>query len=210
MVPSCMFSLQVERLSKNYNQHRVLSELNVSHTQGILGISGANGSGKSTLLKCLAFLLRPKSGSISWSKEGHTFQKEEVKPLMGYAAPYINLYEELTLVENLQFLRTVSGLPKDLDAVTKLLHYVEIGELGDQLFKNLSTGQQQRAKLAASLVRTPEILLLDEPGSNLDSKGHALVEQIVEDQKNSGTFVVIASNDPKEIAICDQVIELQD
>ncbi len=210
MVPSCMFSLQVERLSKSYNQHRVFSDLNVSHSEGILGISGANGSGKSTLLKCLAFLLRPKSGSIIWSKEGVAFQKEEVKPLMGYAAPYINLYEELTLVENLQFLRTVSGLLEDADAVTKLLHYVDIGKLGDQLFKNLSTGQQQRAKLAASLVRTPEILLLDEPGSNLDSKGHSLVEKIVEDQKNSGTFVVIASNDAKEIAICDQVIELHD
>lgn len=205
-----MFSLQVERLSKSYNQHRVFSDLNVSHSEGILGISGANGSGKSTLLKCLAFLLRPKSGVISWSKDGEVLTKEAIKPLMGYSAPYINLYDELTLLENLEFLRTVSGLPSEPDTIQSLLNYVEIGHLGEKLFKNLSTGQQQRVKLAASLVRSPEILLLDEPGSNLDDKGHSLVQKITEDQKQAGTFVVIASNDPKEIAICDQVIELHD
>ncbi|RNC84813.1 MAG: ABC transporter ATP-binding protein [Balneola sp.] len=205
-----MFRLQVEQLSKNYNRHKVFDNLSFSHSKGVLGISGANGSGKSTLLKCLAFLLRPKTGTILWSKDEVNYSKENSKTLMGYSAPYINLYDELTLIENLRFLKTVSGLSNDVAPILSLLEYVEIDKLGDHLFKNLSTGQQQRAKLAASLVRNPEILFLDEPGSNLDTKGHALVENIVKDQNEAGTFVVIASNDPEEIKLCDQVIQLHD
>ena len=78
----------------------------------------------------------------------------------------------------------------------------------DRLFKSLSTGQQQRVKLAAALVRNPEILFLDEPGSNLDAKGHHLVQQIVEEQANADKLVIIASNDPSELELCDNIIEL--
>lgn len=203
-----MLSLEVEHLSKSYNRRTVLSELSFIHSEGILGISGANGSGKSTLMKCLAFLARGNKGSITWKDGNSILDKETVRSLTGYAAPYINLYDELTITENLEFITEVSGLDPNPDRIRDLISFVQMDGFQDQLFKQLSTGQQQRVKIATALIRDPEILFLDEPGSNLDEKGHELVSKVVAEYKAKDKMVILASNDPKEIALCDNVINL--
>lgn len=203
-----MISVQVNNLTKKYNQHTIFSELNFEHEKGVLGISGENGSGKSTLMKCLVYLLRPNAGSISWENGQKLMDQKQVKAKVGYLAPYINLYSELSVLENLRFLIEAGGIKADEDQLSGLLGKMEIIHLKDQLFGKLSTGQQQRAKLAAALVRDPQILLLDEPGSNLDKKGHELVTRIVREASEAEKLVFIASNDPAEIALCDEVVEL--
>lgn len=203
-----MISVQVNNLTKKYNQHTIFSELNFEHEKGVLGISGENGSGKSTLMKCLVYLLRPNAGSISWKNGPKLMGQKQVKAQVGYLAPYINLYSELSVLENLRFLIEAGGIKADEDQLSGLLGKMEIIHLKDQLFGKLSTGQQQRAKLAAALVRDPQILLLDEPGSNLDKKGHELVTRIVREASEAEKLVFIASNDPAEIALCDEVVEL--
>ncbi|MCP9290646.1 MULTISPECIES: heme ABC exporter ATP-binding protein CcmA [Gracilimonas] len=205
-----MISLQVQNLSKKYNRHTIFSDLSFEHTGGILGISGANGSGKSTLMKCLAYLLRPNSGTIIWKQDEESMNQKQVKAKLGYAAPYINLYAELSVEENLRFLVEAGGKSAHEDRLSALLEKVQIPHLSDQLFGSLSTGQQQRVKLAAALVRKPEILMLDEPGSNLDEKGHALVSEIVKEAAEAGTLVFLASNDPNEIALCDTVLNVSE
>ncbi|GAB5409896.1 MAG: heme ABC exporter ATP-binding protein CcmA [Balneolaceae bacterium] len=203
-----MLSLEVQQLTKTYNRRTVFSDLSFTHSKGILGISGANGSGKSTLLKCLGQLLRPKKGTILWNKDSKSLSKDEIKPLISYTAPYINLYSELTAFENLEFIQEVCGEEKDKPTLFEIFEFVQMNGYEDQLFKQLSTGQQQRIKLASALVRNSEILFLDEPGSNLDEKGHELVAKIVDQQKEKGVLVVLASNDPKEIELCDHVVNL--
>jgi len=203
-----MIGLTVSSLTKKYNRKIVFQNLSFSYSAGVLGISGSNGSGKSTLLKCLAGLARPNSGSVEWKKRGKTVEKDEFKNLIGYAAPYINLYDELTVFENLEFLAEVSLQKKDVSSLNELLEYTDAFGYRDKLYKSLSTGQQQRVKLASSLIRNPEILFLDEPGSNLDKNGHELVKKIVADQKSKRTFVILASNDEREIALCDEIIAL--
>tara|TARA_R110000868_G_scaffold259361_1_gene517129 strand:+ start:32596 stop:33216 length:621 start_codon:yes stop_codon:yes gene_type:complete len=203
-----MIYLEVHQLTKTYNRRTVFADLSFTHSEGVLGISGANGSGKSTLLKCLAFLLRPKIGSITWKRNMEILLKEDVKPLISYAAPYINLYSELTAFENLEFIQEVSGVEKNSDLTHEILNFVQMEGYADQLFKQLSTGQQQRIKLGSALVRDSKILFLDEPGSNLDKKGHELVSRIVHQQKEKGNTVILASNDAKEIILCDNVVKL--
>ncbi len=204
-----MIGLTVSSLTKKYNRKIVFEELSFSHSKGVLGISGKNGSGKTTLMKCLAGLARPNSGSVIWEKDQRKLPKEKFKTLTGYAAPYINLYDELTVFENLEFLAEVSRQQKkDVSLLNELLKYTDAFEYRDKLYKSLSTGQQQRAKLAASLIRDPQILFLDEPGSNLDKNGHELVKKIVTNQKKKGTLVILASNDEREIALCDEVVVL--
>ena len=203
-----MISLQAKHLAKKFNANTIFSDLSLSHSEGILGISGANGSGKSTLLKCLAYLLRPNSGDIIWKKDEQIMNQKEVKAHIGYAAPYISLYAELSVFENLKFLIEAGGQSALESDLLELLEKVQIPHLKDQLFGSLSTGQQQRAKLAASLVRNPEILMLDEPGSNLDEKGHHLVSQIVQEAADSGVLVFLASNDPAEIGLCSEVLKI--
>ena len=205
-----MISLQVHNFTKKFNRHTIFSDLSFEHTGGILGISGANGSGKSTLMKCMAYLLRPNSGTIIWKQDEEVMNQKLVKAHLGYAAPYINLYAELSVEENLRFLVEAGGKSAQEDRLSVLLEKVQIPHLSDQLFGSLSTGQQQRVKLAAALVREPEILMLDEPGSNLDEKGHALVSEIVKEAAETGTLVFLASNDPNEIAMCDTVLNVSD
>ena len=203
-----MISLQVEKITKKFNRHTIFSDLSFEHTGGILGISGENGSGKSTLMKCLAYLLRPNSGSIMWKQDEEAMNQKQVKSHIGYAAPYINLYQELSVLENLRFLIEAGGQKADEVQLIELLQEVQISHLKDQLWGSLSTGQQQRAKLASALVRNPQILMLDEPGSNLDAKGHALVSAIVKQAADSGKLIFLASNDPAEIALCDNVLSV--
>jgi ABC-type multidrug transport system ATPase subunit len=203
-----MISLEVENLSKKYTGKTVLKALSFSHSQGILGISGANGSGKSTLLKCLAKLLKPTDGAIRWVDQGEELDQSEVIKQLGYAAPYLNLYDELTVFENIEFLANLSNPSQTHDSIQELLSRTHILELQNKLFKTLSTGQRQRVKLAASLVKEPSILLLDEPGSNLDKDGHQLVADLVQSEVQKDTLVIIASNDANEMALCNQVISL--
>lgn len=186
----------------------VLNDVQFGHHSGILGISGANGSGKSTLMKCLAGLLRPNSGSINWKLNGNLLSPTELKDHIGYSAPYISLYEELTVLENLEFLSEVSQQHLNETDIQQLLDKTETDSLKDKLYKSLSTGQQQRVKLASSLIRDPDVLFWDEPGSNLDSDGHQLVSRILSEQKEKGALIFLASNDPDEIALCDDVLAL--
>lgn len=205
-----MISLKAKNLRKKFNTKTVFEGLSFEHHTGVLGISGSNGSGKSTLLKCLAYLLRPHSGSVVWKNDEHLMNQKEVKSHIGYAAPYINLYAELSVAENLIFLMEAGGAQAKTEEIHTLLERAQIPHLRDQLFGSLSTGQQQRAKLAAALVRNPKILMLDEPGSNLDEKGHELVSSIVHSEAEKGTLIFLASNDPNEIDLCDEVIDMVD
>jgi ABC-type multidrug transport system ATPase subunit len=205
-----MISVSVSNLTKKYNRKLVLEGIKFNHSSGVLGISGSNGSGKSTLMKCLAGLLRPNSGSISWSKDNQKLSQSDLKPYIGFVAPYISLYEDLTVLENLTFLSEVSLNKQNDEFYRDLLSQTEIESLSDKLYKSLSTGQQQRVKLASSLIKEPSVLFWDEPGSNLDSKGHELVKRIVNIQKEKGTLIIIASNDPDEIALCNKKIVLTD
>lgn len=203
-----MISLSVQALSKSYNRKPIFTELSFEHNDGILGVAGANGSGKSTLLRCLAYLTRAQKGSFKWIDKEVELPKEEIKKTIGYAAPYINLYDELTVYENLEFLLQAAGLPTQITHINSQIDQVQMKDHRKKLFKSLSTGQRQRVKIAAALIRKPDIIFLDEPGSNLDKAGHDLIKRIVNMQKAKNKLVIIASNDPKEIKLCDQVIEL--
>lgn len=202
-----MISLRTKQLSKSYNGQLVLNDISFEHSHGILGISGPNGSGKSTLLKCLVGLESISGGDIEWTNEEKEVSGSELKRILGFAAPYISLYNELTILENLAFLqKSRSEISPDFRTI---LEITGLSKIKDQLFGNLSTGQQQRAKLAAALFHKPDILLLDEPGANLDEKGRTLIEDIVERSKQKNRLVIIASNNPTELDLCDRVFSVE-
>jgi len=204
---SKMIQLQADSLTKRYGKKSVLNGISFSYEGTILGIAGANGSGKTTLLKCLTGLLKPSSGSVTWQIQGKIINQADLKSHLGYAAPYIQLYEELTVSENLQFLSDLGNHagPSDLN---KLLKKFDADDFADSLYGNLSTGQQQRIKLAASVVKDPSILILDEPGSNLDEKGKKLVEEMVYEYAQKGKMTIIASNQADELKLCNKIIDL--
>lgn len=204
-----MVSLYVKDLSKKFGLNSVWHNLSFQHEQGVLGIAGPNGSGKSTLLQCIAGLLRPSSGTIAWKDGREVLKIEALKDILGYAAPYISLYRELSAIENIRFLSNLRKIPTDHSAIKELLGRVELSTVAEKPYGTLSTGQQQRARLAAALFSEPKILLLDEPGTNLDEQGRALIGNIVNQAKNEQRLVILASNREEELALCDRVFSVQ-
>lgn len=203
-----MIQLKADNLEKRFGQKTVFSNLTIETDTPVLGIAGINGSGKSTLLRCLAGLLKPSSGSVQWVIDGEQIKRTNLKNSLGYAAPYIQLYEELTVRENLEFIRNVRSLNSS-NSISNLLEPLGADQLLERHFGELSTGQQQRIKLAAAIIHDPDILLLDEPGSNLDEAGKEIILSLVERYKNSNRMVVIASNQEYELALCNEIIELK-
>lgn len=202
-----MIRLNIDKLEKKFGAKTVFSGLSIDTDTSVLGIAGMNGAGKSTLLKCLAGLAKPTSGSVHWFLNGNQIPKTHLKNRLGFAAPYVQLYEELTVRENLTFLINVRSL-KQTDTVEKLLQPFGAETLADFHFGELSTGQQQRIKLTAAVFHQPQILLLDEPGSNLDEAGKVIVKQLVQQFSSNRRMVVIASNQKEELSLCNEIIEL--
>lgn len=202
-----MIQLKADNLQKRYGQKTVFSDLSIDTATSVLGIAGVNGSGKSTLLKCLAGLQKLTSGIFHWKIDGTPVDRKNLRNKLGFAAPYVQLYEELTVRENLEFIQNVRSLNHDM-SVSDLLTPLGAHQLINHHFGELSTGQQQRIKLAAATIHNPDILLLDEPGSNLDEAGKEIIHSLVDSYKQSGRMVVIASNQQDELDLCNELIEL--
>lgn len=174
----------------------------------VLVVTGPNGSGKSTLLNILGGLLRPSRGEVTYLANGRTLPKEEWHRYLGVCAPDLSVYEELSAVENLRFFTRVRGLQLPDKELEKVLEQLGL-KPGDffRPVKQFSSGMLQRVKLAQALVHRPQVLLLDEPSSNLDETGHKLLAELVVTWRERAT-VVIATNDPREVAWGDKVLEL--
>ncbi len=202
-----MIEISADNIIKKYGLKRVLTGISFHHQTAVLGIAGSNGSGKSTLLKIISGLIKPTSGKVEWKIQGDTLSPKAIIPFIGFSAPYVQLYEELTVDENLRFLVELqkNSVIKDIN---ELLEQFEIEKLSNSLYGNLSTGQQQRVKLASAVIKKPSILIMDEPGSNLDLKGKSLIRNLVQKFKDSDRMVIIASNQKDELDLCDAIIDL--
>lgn len=205
--------LVADKLCRSFGPRRVFGPLSFATEPGrVLGVAGANGSGKTTLVKVLAGLLRPSSGSVRLEDAGRTGSRigvREAAGAIGWCAPDLSLYGELTPAENLEFFARVAGRLPTREELEERVASVGLDprRLRSIRTRFLSTGQRQRLKLAYSVLSSPAVLLLDEPGSNLDEAGHRAVAAIVAEQRRRGS-VVLATNDPAELALADERVTL--
>lgn len=204
-----MITLNATNLRKQYTHRRLFSELSFEHRKGTLGIAGSNGSGKSTLLRCLAFLQGIDGGTIQWTDNHEVIERPALRAQMGFVAPNIQLYDELSVLENLEFIEELNTRDSNRNMSTSdWLMRCQVADLKDYPYQRLSTGQQQRVKLAIALSRNPSVLFLDEPGANLDGPGKQLIREVMDELKQQQTLLLLATNDPKELDLCDHIIDL--
>lgn len=199
--------LVASRLSRSFGPRRIFGPLSFEVQPGhVLGVAGANGSGKTTLLKTLCGLLRPTTGTVHLEGSARLTPRE-APLLIGWVAPDLNLYAELTPAENLSFFARVAGRPAALPWIEERIRGVGLDptRLRGATTRSLSTGMRQRLKLAFATLADPPVLLLDEPSSNLDEPGRAIVMKVVAEQRQRG-LAVIASNDPRDLALADETI----
>ena len=200
--------LELNDVAAGYGARRVLVGLTLTLRSGeTLVVAGSNGSGKSTLLRLICGLQRPTAGTITYIAGDWRARPEEARDLVGWVAPDLQLYRELTALENLEFFAQVRGLRRTRADLEALLEEVGLSGRGDDLLAAYSSGMAQRLRYAYALLHRPPVLLLDEPTVTLDERGAALVEQVVAAQRQRG-ITIIATNDPRELRFGDYVLRL--
>jgi heme exporter protein A len=199
-----MLTLNVTDLTRRFGRRVVIDRLSFEIGPGeVVGVTGPNGSGKSTLLQLLAGLQRPSRGKVAY-RRGRELTPREARHWCGFVSPALALYDGLTAAENLAFFAQWRGVTAD---VAGLLERVGLDPGRREPLAAYSTGMRQRVKLAWALMHEPEALLLDEPGSNLDAEGRALVASMVQEAAREG-WVLLASNDPEELELAHRTISL--
>ena len=165
-------------------------------------VLGPNGAGKSTLLNTISGQLLPTEGEITYSLAGRPVTVEDLPRRLAYAAPYLELLEELTLLELLQFHTQFKPLRPGVSLDT-LIELMYLEKSRHQLVREFSSGMKQRLKLALALYADAPLLLLDEPTTNLDSAGVAWYQEHVQATR-AGRTLLLSSNVPAEYAFCDE------
>ncbi|MHB1861992.1 MAG: heme ABC exporter ATP-binding protein CcmA [Gemmatimonadaceae bacterium] len=179
-------AIEAHGVARRFGARWVLRGVTLELRPGeIVGLLGANGSGKTTLLRIFGTLLKPSAGTARIY--GHDIVREpnEVREDLGFLAHTPGLYDDLTARENLRFAAEMLGLPVDanLDAA---LERVGLTHVTNERVRGFSAGMQRRLALARLLLRRPRLLLLDEPYSNLDSAGIALMNSIIVEAGHAG------------------------
>jgi heme exporter protein A len=200
--------LELERLELRYGRRQVLADLSLTLRAGeVLVVAGDNGSGKSSLLRVLAGLQRPNAGLATYYMDEQPLPALRAAPLVGWVAPDLMLYRDLTAAENLRFFAQVRGLALDAAALASLLAEVDLDGRGDDLLASYSSGMAQRLRYAYALLHRPPVLLLDEPTITLDEGGAELVARVIAHQRRRG-LAVIATNDAREQRFGDYLLTL--
>ncbi|MCH9030272.1 MAG: ABC transporter ATP-binding protein, partial [Bacteroidetes bacterium] len=175
---------------------------------GVFRISGPNGSGKSTLVKIIAGLISPTKGKIIHKNSDHEIIPEKLHNHIGFVSPYLVLYEEFTAWENLNIFSTIRDISFDKDYAKDLLNRFLLYNRRDDLVKTYSSGMKQRMKFIFALIHNPELLIFDEPTSNLDDEGKNSVYEIIEDKRKE-SIIIIASNDKADLDLCPEILDLK-
>jgi len=200
-------ALEVEGLSRHYGEREALSDVSLSLAEGqTLVVFGPNGAGKTTLLRVLASLLRPHAGSVRVLGSSLPGEAWAVRGRVGLLGHEPLLYRELTAHENLSFHARLHGIGEL--RVRELLASVAMDGRADEPLRTLSRGMIQRVAVARAVLHDPELLLLDEPNSNLDPAAVELVAPLI--GAASARTRVICSHDPSGgLAEADLVLGLR-
>jgi ABC-type multidrug transport system ATPase subunit len=200
--------IKTENLGKRYRFDWVFRGLSHEFKAGErTAILGPNGSGKSTLLKVLSGQHTPSKGSIQFFENQRVVPPEQVFRMVSFAAPYIDLIEELTLDEAIKFHVSLKPFFPEIKPAG-LPALLQLESSRDKQLRFFSSGMRQRVKLALAICSKTPILLLDEPTTNLDLNAIEWYKNLVERFSPPSRTVVIASNDPVDVAFCPLALDI--
>ena len=185
-------------------------DLSVPRAQ-VYGFLGPNGSGKSTTMRMLCGLLTPSEGEVEVLGLRIPEQAEALKRRIGYMTQKFSLYEDLTVLENLQFLAAIHELPRNQSAarVAEMIERFDFGDRRGQLAGTLSGGQKQRLALAGSILHSPELLQLDEPTSAVDPESRRDFWANLFELADGGTTLLVSTHYMDEAERCHRLAILQ-
>lgn len=163
----------------------------------LLLLEGANGSGKTSLIRVIAGMLSLESGELSWDGRPIAEQAQEFRAAAVWLGHKTGLKSDLTLLENLEFERSLR--PQSTLSINEICERLGIASLKRLAVRSLSAGQQRRGALARVLLANAPLWLLDEPFTNLDAAGRALVCELTEQHVQSGGLCVMAAHQDVDV-----------
>lgn len=204
-----MMKINLEHIGRRFNREWIFRDVNYVFESGSsYAILGANGAGKSTILQVISGSLTSSEGTISYTREGVLLNPENVFEHLSMAAPYLELIEELTLRElidfHFRFKKYRSGLNRDLT-----IELMGLKRSEHKAIKNFSSGMKQRVKLALTFCSDTDMILLDEPASNLDQQGLEWYLSLVE-KYSADRILIICSNQIQEYSFCKNQLNVAD
>jgi len=211
-------ALSLEKVSKSFTQGKrkieALREVSLKARKGrVTGLIGPDGAGKTTLMRLSACLLKPDGGQIQVLDLNANREPLKVQSTIGYMPQRFGLYEDLSVQENLDLYADLQGVPHDErpDRNESLMKMTRLGKFTDRLAGRLSGGMKQKLGLACTLIRSPELLILDEPTVGVDPVSRrelwTIVSRLVEEE---GMSVLLSTAYLDEAEECDDVVLLHD
>jgi len=203
-----MLEIKLTEAGKRYQYEWIFKNLNLHLPPASkVAIVGSNGSGKSTFLRCLSGQIPLTEGSISYLLDNKPLAEDVFYQRLAISAPYLELPEEFTLKELLEFhfkfKNKIQGV--ELAELPKIM-YLENSL--DKQIQYFSSGMKQRIKLGLCFFSDVPLMLLDEPVSNLDHKGIQWYQNLVKEYGDQKT-IFVCSNDPREYTFCEQILNIE-
>lgn len=196
-------------LTKRFGAVTAVEDLSFEVPQGrTFALLGANGAGKTTTLAMLLGLMTPSAGRVTVLGQDMARHRYCVLGRMNYASPYVDLPQRLTVRENLRVYARLYGLRHASARIDELAQALDLHELIDRPYRNMSAGQKTRVALAKALLNTPEVLLLDEPTASLDpDTGNRIRGYLQGYREATGATLLLASHNMPEVErLCDHVL----
>jgi sodium transport system ATP-binding protein len=207
-------AVTVERLEKTLGKNRVLRGISFRAAAGeIFGLLGPNGAGKTTTLRIICTLLAPDRGTVDVLGFDTRKAPEEVRRLIGVVTADIGVYPRLSARENIAYFAQLSRVPDhDLKRrVDSVIERLDIGSFADQRAESLSSGQKQKVAIARAIVHDPQVLMFDEPTSNLDVLASREVREFMVESKARGKCVIFSTHVMHDAErLCDRITILHE
>jgi ABC-2 type transport system ATP-binding protein len=201
-------AIQTEHLYKVFGHFKAVTDVTLNIRYGeIYGLLGANGAGKTTTIKMLCGLLPASGGKISLAGQTDNLRSSEVRRRIGYMSQKFTLYDDLTVVQNLEFYCGVYGVPRRQrrEKIDWVLAICGLQGQEDMLTGRLPGGWKQRVAFGASVMHEPEILFLDEPTSGVDPLARRQFWRLIEDFARQGTAILVTTHYLEEAEHCNHM-----
>lgn len=200
--------IEIKKLKKSYKDNVIFEDVNLSFSSGICAIAGESGVGKTTLLNLIFGIDTEYSGKISIDgKEFRELSEEEINNLRVSKVKYVfqdfKLYDDMTVRDNLKL------ICEDDSEIVEVTKSLGIDHVLTHRIKDVSGGQKQRVAIARALINGVEVLLLDEPTSNLDEKTADNVMKLLQQLRDKGICIIVSTHDSRVIDIADEVIYVE-
>ncbi|MDD2898246.1 MAG: ABC transporter ATP-binding protein [Desulfuromonadaceae bacterium] len=203
------FAIDVRGMTKRFGEHTVVNGVGLQVCRGeVYGFLGPNGSGKTTIIRMLCGLLAADAGEGTCLGFDVIRESEEIKRQVGYMTQRFSFYEDLSIVENLDFVARMYNIDNRRDEVRKSIERLGLTGRQNQLAGELSGGWKQRLALAACLIHTPKLLLLDEPTAGVDPKARRDFWEQIHELAGEGLTFLITTHYMDEAERCDRLAYL--